>query len=401
MTTYMDSQPNETSDLKDVEQLAKVKKIFSHHELAYHVRSVRIEPFFSDSHVPKMVLDRFSELLVNAKCLEQIWMESSSNIPSSSVLQNFTELKRMRVHASEVENLPILPIHTLVVDCDDYEAPFRIRNFIKLQSLCIISVGGDALPVLEGSLLPNLEMLSLKGSFGDFSLQGNWMNMRVLNLVGFFQHLNWISQLSPHIRHLALSFPFLVNEDALATDFPQLKVLELHWCPLMKFPGSAQLPQLTYYSESRENGHYRHECELLSNISSFSDQLQVLALRAEPRLHEGELVKIERTYRELSQLRKQGRLQSCLIQAPVYSPVKSSSWLIIHNQHRKDEGRNADQKAWNQRRNRMSLLHRIDRDKVFLESQGDSFPRGAPAVGWSIRLMDAWSLRFPFNDEMQ
>jgi hypothetical protein len=391
---------------KELERLSHVKAIFQNSQNARYVRSVRIASI-ELCDVPEEVLHMFAKLLIRAHRLQQLWIELPRNVPLS-VLQQLRQLQVLRLSAAVVENLHGLPISTLVVDCEAGGSHFSIPYLPKLQSLCIVSRDNASLPLLNGSALECLRTLSLRGTFGALRLSGTWDNVRVLNLVGEFTDLSWLPKVAPHLKHLSLCLmPYgeQFDDELLALNFGKLTILELHWCALSRFPRNAHLPQLKFYSESRHllKGE-RGDLNLLRTVEAHLQKIKVLALCAQYDWGLEKSHTASSVYDKLHDLRKQGQLRGCLIQAPITPPNKTPSWLHVVQQWSDTDMINLrdddpPKRAFEQHKTRISLLQKVDPTKKFLETQGEVYctpftPR--PPRNFCVSFDTAWSSTFPF-----
>lgn len=348
--------------------------------------------------VPKEVFDNFVGILVKARHLKKIWVDLPFNIPVRE-LQALSKLKVLRVRAAAVESLRQLPIQTLVVDCDDDTSTFEIPHLPRVQELCIISGCSESLQIsLKGSRLPTLQMLSLRGYLhATIALHGDWKNLHVLNLVGFFRDIDWISGVAHQLSHLALSLSLLEqgHQNALAIAFPKLKILELHWCA--NFLHGASLPQLQFYSESRYLGkRERYTSRILFNVQPYLRQIKVLALQCIGGTNE--VYDDQGFYNSLHELRKRDQLQHCLVLAPVDPPEKKSGWLVYQRSLRNPPDSHNRASTWKWHQERLSLLRKVDTGRSFLESQGECYP---PLSFRMAGLTNSWSSKFPFAEDME
>ena len=314
-------------------------------------------------------------------------------------------LRHLRTNEVAVQECGNLALRSLIVD--QYgpryhpwdgpgpEIPCTIPRLHELKFLCInylFSGTSRVKRLIDGSTLPDLETLSLRGHFDNIRLCGDWKNLRTLNMVGNFHDFSWLHQLAPYLRHLAMSvvtggqlWGKHYEDELLRIDFPSLEILEVHWCRFKKFPGPIHLPRLEFYSESRGTDETpTHDC--LGRIRPHLKQLKFLGIR----LMEDEEREIDTVIEELQ---KQSCLQACLIHGKVKSRIVprphihiaplNSLWysLIKEDGHLQEEWNEPVssylQEEWNER---LSLLRRLDPEKRLFESQGENYTtNGGPA----------------------
>ena len=395
-------------DRAALRKFSAAKSIFNNPRTIQCVRTLRVVGI-NPEYVTQDVFNAFTDLLINACRLQQIWISLSYDI-SAAVLQKLPRLKALRVKAAALPRLLDLPIQTLAVDCDNDGSHFTIPQLSQLRSLCIIgpiSAANPPRPLLEGSALQNLQILSFRGGFGAIGLGGSWQKLRALNLVGSFTSISWLSNLARRLKQLVLSLdPSRSLEHELAAiSFPELKILEIHWCRFAKFPRETDLPLLKYYSESRELSEHE-DWDLLKYVQPHLSKIKVLALRGQYYFGQGKSHVIQDSYEKLQEVRAQGLLQRCLVQAPTTPPKKTSSWfnlvdqcslsnrITFHDQDPYD-------RALEQHQKRLSLLYQVDPKKRFLESKGEiyCFPN-APDPPFNSYISDiAGSSIFPFAND--
>lgn len=414
---------------KEIDQLKKVKEIFHRPELVSCLRSVRVMAFFEDlvreitrpsmirarnleevanryGDVPKEVFDNFVKMLGKAQHLKKIWVDLPLSIPLRE-LQTLSKLKVLRVRAAGLEGLRELPIRTLVLDCDDDTSDVEFPHLPSVQELSIINPEySESLQIsLKASRLPKLQMLSFRGYFHTaIALHGNWITLHVLNLVGFFRDIDWISGVANQLSHLALSLSPVDQrqEKALATVFPKLKVLELHWCTAMNFPRGASLPQLQFYSESRYlDKHEMATSRFLCNVQPYLGQLEVLALHLQCAGDNNKVYDAQDLYDNLHVLRKRDQLRHCLVLAPVHPPEKKRGWLVYQRSLNNPQGWYDRARTWNRHQERLSLLHKVDIGRNFLESRGELYPPVSSLSLMTTGLTNSWSSIFPFAEDME